>query len=107
MGRFSPSVIARDPCGGTEGLVAAFGAEVAALVQEVTDDKTLPAAERKRLPVEYAPYLSLRARRVQRADKITSPKGVAHGAPGTSGCRWPARKDRRPLARTRPFPRWS
>ena len=45
-----------------EELDAHFGPEVSALVQELTDDKSLPKEERKRLQVEHAPHLSLRAR---------------------------------------------
>jgi (p)ppGpp synthase/HD superfamily hydrolase len=37
-----------------------FGKEVCLLVQEVTDDKSLPKQERKRLQVEHAPNLSAR-----------------------------------------------
>ena len=44
-----------------EELAEAFGAEVADLVQEVTDDKTLPKAKRKALQVEHAPHKSPRA----------------------------------------------
>src|SRR4026208_2288993 len=35
-----------------------FGARVAGIVAELTDDKTLPKEERKRLQVEHAPRLS-------------------------------------------------
>src|SRR5690348_12399205 len=38
-----------------QDLVDRFGSEVAALVSEVTDDKSLPRAERKRLQVETTP----------------------------------------------------
>ena len=38
-----------------EELEAGFGPEVRALVLEVTDDKRLPKAERKRLQIEHAP----------------------------------------------------
>jgi guanosine-3',5'-bis(diphosphate) 3'-pyrophosphohydrolase len=51
-------------------LVDCFGPEVAGVVAEVTDDKTLPKAERKRLQIEHAPHLSDRARLVKLADKI-------------------------------------
>ena len=34
-----------------------FGSEVLAMVKEVTDDKSLPKAERKRLQVEHAPHM--------------------------------------------------
>ena len=39
-------------------LVQEFGAEVASIVQEVTDDKMLPKAERKRQQVEHAATIS-------------------------------------------------
>ncbi|NWU28935.1 MESH1 pyrophosphohydrolase, partial [Dyaphorophyia castanea] len=47
-----------------------FGAEVRRVVEEVTDDKTLPKAERKRLQVERAPVCSRRAKLVKLADKL-------------------------------------
>jgi GTP diphosphokinase / guanosine-3',5'-bis(diphosphate) 3'-diphosphatase len=50
----------------------AFGEEVLALVLEVTDDRSLPKAERKRLQVEHAPHKSLRARQIKLADKINN-----------------------------------
>ncbi|MGH6928962.1 MAG: HD domain-containing protein, partial [Dongiaceae bacterium] len=39
-------------------LAKEFGQEVAELVAEVTDDKSLPKAERKRLQIETAPQKS-------------------------------------------------
>lgn len=53
-------------------LAKAFGPEVAGLVSEVTDDKTLPKAERKRLQVETAPKKSARARMIKLADKTSN-----------------------------------
>ncbi|KAM4766683.1 guanosine-3',5'-bis(diphosphate) 3'-pyrophosphohydrolase MESH1 [Cyanocitta cristata] len=47
-----------------------FGAEVRRVVEEVTDDKTLPKTERKRLQVERAPACSRRAKLVKLADKL-------------------------------------
>ncbi|NWR91691.1 MESH1 pyrophosphohydrolase, partial [Furnarius figulus] len=47
-----------------------FGAEVRGVVEEVTDDKTLPKMERKRLQVERAPGCSRRAKLVKLADKL-------------------------------------
>ncbi|NXX23503.1 MESH1 pyrophosphohydrolase, partial [Podargus strigoides] len=47
-----------------------FGAEVRRVVEEVTDDKTLPKTERKRLQVERAPGSSPRAKLVKLADKL-------------------------------------
>src|SRR4051812_40871601 len=39
-------------------LVREFGEEIAAIVSEVTDDKSLPKADRKRLQIEHAAGLS-------------------------------------------------
>ncbi|KAM6195791.1 guanosine-3',5'-bis(diphosphate) 3'-pyrophosphohydrolase MESH1 [Sarcoramphus papa] len=47
-----------------------FGEEVRRVVEEVTDDKTLPKTERKRLQVERAPGSSPRAKLVKLADKL-------------------------------------
>jgi hypothetical protein len=46
---------------------------VADIVVEVTDDKSLPKAERKRLQVETAPAKSRRAKLVKIADKTQQP----------------------------------
>jgi len=37
-----------------------FGKEVEEIVKECTDDKTLPAPERKRLQIETAPHKSVK-----------------------------------------------
>ena len=58
-----------------------FGAEVRDLVVEVTDDKLLPKAERKRLQIEHAPHLSERARVIKIADKICNILDVTHSPP--------------------------
>jgi guanosine-3',5'-bis(diphosphate) 3'-pyrophosphohydrolase len=50
-----------------EGL---FGQDVLQLVQEVTDDTSLPKYERKRLQIKHAPRLSDRAKTLKLADKI-------------------------------------
>ena len=49
---------------------ARFGAEVRAVVEEVTDDRALSKAERKQLQVERTSGLSERARQVRLGDKI-------------------------------------
>ncbi len=49
-----------------------FGEEVLSVVLEVTDDKSLPKAERKRLQVASAPHKSARARQIKLADKISN-----------------------------------
>ncbi|MGP9810077.1 HD domain-containing protein [Rhodopseudomonas sp. NSM] len=62
-------------------LIEQFGDDVAALVIECTDDKTLPKAERKRLQVEHAPHLSGRARMVKVADKISNLRSLIFSPP--------------------------
>jgi guanosine-3',5'-bis(diphosphate) 3'-pyrophosphohydrolase len=64
-----------------EELAEAFGAEVAAVVAEVTDDKSLPKAERKRLQEEHAPHASPRAQQVKLADKIANLRDIARSPP--------------------------
>ncbi|XP_026072682.1 guanosine-3',5'-bis(diphosphate) 3'-pyrophosphohydrolase MESH1 [Carassius auratus] len=53
-----------------EELEAVFGPTVTRIVQEVTDDRTLPKEERKRLQVEHAPHRSHQAKLVKLADKL-------------------------------------
>ncbi len=53
-----------------------FGVAVAALVREVTDDKALRKAERKRLQIENAGGLSLRAKLLKIADKICNVRDI-------------------------------
>jgi guanosine-3',5'-bis(diphosphate) 3'-pyrophosphohydrolase len=64
-----------------EELVNAFGARVARIVAEVTDDKRLAKAERKRLQIEHAPHLSREAKLVKLADKICNLRDVAERPP--------------------------
>jgi (p)ppGpp synthase/HD superfamily hydrolase len=58
-----------------------FGADVANLVAEVTDDKSLPKAERKRLQVENAPKKSVRAQAIKLADKISNLRAILSSPP--------------------------
>jgi len=58
-----------------------FGEDVAALVVEVTDDKTLPKQQRKRLQVEHAPALSPRAAILKLADKTSNLTALAVSPP--------------------------
>jgi GTP diphosphokinase / guanosine-3',5'-bis(diphosphate) 3'-diphosphatase len=51
-------------------LTVHFGADISGIVAEVTDDKSLPKAERKRLQIEHAPAASPEAQLVKLADKI-------------------------------------
>jgi (p)ppGpp synthase/HD superfamily hydrolase len=58
-----------------------FGAEVAALVAEVTDDKSLPKQERKRLQVDTTAHKSRRARLLKIADKTSNLRGLVSSPP--------------------------
>lgn len=62
-------------------LVEHFGSDVATLVSEVTDDKSLEKAERKRLQVETAPHKSARARMLKIADKTANLRSVLTSPP--------------------------
>jgi guanosine-3',5'-bis(diphosphate) 3'-pyrophosphohydrolase len=64
-----------------EEIEAPFGTEVRALVAEVTDNKSLPKAERKRLQIEHAPSLSQHAKEIRIADKISNVLDVTHNPP--------------------------
>lgn len=59
----------------------AFGAVVRGIVEEVTDDMSLPRQMRKRIQVEHAPGLSSRARAVKLADKICNLRDVVDSPP--------------------------
>lgn len=58
-----------------EELVAKFGKNVADLVMEVTDDKSLPNAERKRLQIVNAPKKPVWAQAIKLADKTSTSGG--------------------------------
>ena len=62
-------------------LTSAFGAEVAALVAEVSDDTSLPKAERKRAQIKTAGAKSARARMLKLADKTSNVRAVADNPP--------------------------
>lgn len=64
-----------------DDLVRRFGPEVAALVQEVTDDKSLPKDVRKRLQVEETPSKSARAKLLKIADKTSNLRGLVESPP--------------------------
>lgn len=59
----------------------AFGPEVAGVVVEVTDDKSLPKHERKRLQIEHAAHISQRAQLVKLADKICNLRDMTRSPP--------------------------
>lgn len=58
-----------------------FGRLIREIVSEVTDDKSLPQAERKQRQIDHAPKLSDRARLVKIADKISNIRDTAASPP--------------------------
>ncbi len=64
-----------------EILAEKFGTEVADIVQEVTDDRSLPKAERKRMQVVHAPHLSRRAKILKIADKSANLESILKTPP--------------------------
>lgn len=64
-----------------EELRREFGAAIAAVVLEVSDDKDLPKAVRKQLQVDHADSLSAAARLVKLADKTCNLRDMAVAAP--------------------------
>jgi guanosine-3',5'-bis(diphosphate) 3'-pyrophosphohydrolase len=64
-----------------EELARRFGSDVADLVAELTDDKSLPQQERKRLQVEHAPKMTVRAQTIKLADKISNLRGILSSPP--------------------------
>jgi len=66
-----------------EGLAERFGAEVAAIVAEVSDDKSLPKERRKALQVSQAGKKSEAAKQVKLADKISNLRAIVAGPPAS------------------------
>ena len=64
-----------------EEIVQAFGSDVADLVLEVTDDKSLLRAERKRLQIANASKISARAGVIKLADKIANLRSILVSPP--------------------------
>ena len=64
-----------------EELEKEFGPRVRGIVEEVTDDKSLEKAERKRRQIEHAPHLSAGATQVKVADKISNVSDVINNPP--------------------------
>lgn len=64
-----------------------FGEAVTSIVMEVTDDKTLPKEERRRLQIEHAPTLSYGAALVKLADKVDNIRDLGDEPPEWSTSR--------------------
>jgi GTP diphosphokinase / guanosine-3',5'-bis(diphosphate) 3'-diphosphatase len=62
-------------------LASIFNTDIAGLVAEVTDDKRLDKAERKRLQVEHASAKTARAKILKLADKISNLRSLAKSPP--------------------------
>ena len=69
-----------------EEIADRFGQRVADLVAEVTDDWSLPKAERKRLQIEHAAHASAAAKVIKLADKTSNLRAMAVSPPKG----WPA-----------------
>jgi (p)ppGpp synthase/HD superfamily hydrolase len=74
-------------------LAARFGATVADLVMEVTDDKRLPKAARKQAQVDHVAHASARAKMLKLADKTSNLRAIQSSPPP-----WPASRKRRYFA---------
>lgn len=64
-----------------EEIARKFGENVSAMVMEVTDDKSLPKAERKQLQIEHAPHLSPGAKLIKLGDKISNITDIMNNPP--------------------------
>jgi GTP diphosphokinase / guanosine-3',5'-bis(diphosphate) 3'-diphosphatase len=62
-------------------IAARFGEDVAALVMEATDDKSLPKQERKRLQEVTAAHKSARAKILKIADKLSNVREILADPP--------------------------
>lgn len=68
-----------------EELTETFGKVIADIVMEVTDDKSLLKAERKRLQIEHAVHASSQAKLVKLADKISNLRDIVACPPADWG----------------------
>jgi (p)ppGpp synthase/HD superfamily hydrolase len=69
-------------------IAAQFNDDVVDLVVEVTDNKKLPKAERKRLQIKHAPKLTPRAKILKLGDKISNLRSLATSPPAD----WPMQR---------------
>ncbi len=58
-----------------------FGKDIRKIVEEVTDDKSLPKMDRKRLQIETASHKSLEAKLVKLGDKISNIQDILKNPP--------------------------
>lgn len=64
-----------------EDLKREFGENIADIVKECTDDKSLTYEERKRLQIEHATHISPQAKMVKIADKISNLRSLLASPP--------------------------
>ena len=64
-----------------EELIQQFGEKITSIVLDVTDDKTLPKAERKLKQIEHASHASHEAKLVKLADKISNLRDILSSPP--------------------------
>lgn len=64
-----------------EELVDTFGHEIADLVAEVTDDRSLPKDARKQAQIDHAPHLSARAALLKLSDKANNVHDLVRDPP--------------------------
>jgi len=64
-----------------EELIENFGERVCHLVQEVTDDKTLPKLERKQRQIDHAKEISKDAALIKLGDKISNVTDITYTPP--------------------------
>mgnify|MGYP000285837989 FL=1 len=64
-----------------EELIQQFGEKITSIVLDVTDDKTLPKAERKLKQIEHASHACHEAKLVKLADKISNLRDILASPP--------------------------
>ncbi|WP_435258785.1 HD domain-containing protein [Thioclava sp. FR2] len=80
-----------EDCGVTSAEISRlFGPKVAAIVAELTDDKALEKAERKRMQILNAPGKSPEAALVKLCDKLSNVRAVGNSPP----VHWPIERKR-------------
>jgi guanosine-3',5'-bis(diphosphate) 3'-pyrophosphohydrolase len=66
-------------------IASLFGDPVLSVVQEVTDDQSLPSEQRKLAQVKKAPHLSPRAKQIRIADKLCNIRDITPTGPSGWG----------------------